>query len=314
MRKKALILGSILLLVGGALFACDFKQNSIINESFINTYNFKNDEIKGFEIDIKTSDLIFILSSNNETKVVCEERENFTYNVKIVENVLKIECMEDELWYKNAINFNFKPQLISVYLSQNNFENLSITSTTGDIKIPHDFTFKNSDLNLTTGDVDFRANVLNSAKFETTTGNIKLSNFTSNKLDAKCTTGKIEMSNVKINEDTNLELTTGDIVLNNFESSSYNSKSTTGDVIFKETIIKNHLEVETTTGSVVFKNSDANTLNIKTTTGSVKGNLLTSKIFVVNTVNGKVRVPDSISGGICKVSTTTGSVSLKINK
>ena len=49
MRKKALILGSILLLVGGALFACDFKQNSIINESFINTYNFKNDEIKGFK-------------------------------------------------------------------------------------------------------------------------------------------------------------------------------------------------------------------------------------------------------------------------
>ena len=46
----------------------------------------------------------------------------------------------------------------------------------------------------------------------------------------------------------------------------------------------------------------------ETSTGKVKGHLLTDKIFVTSTSTGKVRVPSTESGGICKVTTSTGDI------
>jgi hypothetical protein len=44
----------------------------------------------------------------------------------------------------------------------------------------------------------------------------------------------------------------------------------------------------------------------------VKGSLLTDKIFVTQSDTGKVDVPETVSGGKCKVTTDTGDIRIEI--
>ncbi len=53
---------------------------------------------------------------------------------------------------------------------------------------------------------------------------------------------------------------------------------------------------------------------IKAGTGDVSGILLSDKIYVVNTNTGKVNVPNSVNGGRCEITTTTGDVKITVKQ
>ena len=61
-----------------------------------------------------------------------------------------------------------------------------------------------------------------------------------------------------------------------------------------------------------FDKLDAENLEIETGTGDVRGTLLSSKIFMVKTSTGDIDVPETTTGGICKVKTSTGEVYIRI--
>ena len=61
-------------------------------------------------------------------------------------------------------------------------------------------------------------------------------------------------------------------------------------------------------------NSDAGEIFIKTTTGSVKGSLLSSKIFMARSDVGKITVPRTTTGGICEIETDTGTINITISE
>ena len=65
--------------------------------------------------------------------------------------------------------------------------------------------------------------------------------------------------------------------------------------------------------SVRFEDADAETLDVETDTGSVKGTLLTSKIFDVETDTGSRKYPKgSTTGGLCTIKTDTGDIDISI--
>jgi hypothetical protein len=53
-------------------------------------------------------------------------------------------------------------------------------------------------------------------------------------------------------------------------------------------------------------------MNIETSTGSVKGTILTPKIFMIRSDTGKINVPETTTGGICRIRTSTGNISITI--
>ena len=91
------------------------------------------------------------------------------------------------------------------------------------------------------------------------------------KLDIKISTGKTKLTNVLVSNDFTLDGTTGDLLLDGF---------------------------------------DALNMDIKINTWDVKGTILTTKIFDVESRTGRVRVPESSSGGKCKIRTGTGDINL----
>ena len=66
------------------------------------------------------------------------------------------------------------------------------------------------------------------------------------------------------------------------------------------------------TGDVEFERCDAAELQIETDTGSVTGSLRSEKVFIAQSDSGRVKVPETASGGICRITTDTGRISIEI--
>jgi DUF4097 and DUF4098 domain-containing protein YvlB len=73
------------------------------------------------------------------------------------------------------------------------------------------------------------------------------------------------------------------------------------------------LDIKRSTGDVSFKGSDANAIFVKTTTGDVCGSLLSDKVYITNTSTGNINVPNSIVGGRCEITTSTGDIKITVN-
>ncbi|MCR5092408.1 MAG: DUF4097 domain-containing protein [Lachnospiraceae bacterium] len=86
----------------------------------------------------------------------------------------------------------------------------------------------------------------------------------------------------------------------------------TGDVIISEGFIFESMHIELNTGDVRFEGCDAGTIFVETNTGSVTGTLLTDKVFSTDTNLGDIDVPESTTGGKCRITTTTGDIRISI--
>jgi DUF4097 and DUF4098 domain-containing protein YvlB len=90
------------------------------------------------------------------------------------------------------------------------------------------------------------------------------------------------------------------------------SNGSTGNISLSNVIAAEGFSIERSTGDVKLDCSDAMTIDIETDTGDVEGSVLTDKIFITRTDTGRVRVPDSASGGRCELTTDTGDIRISI--
>ena len=90
------------------------------------------------------------------------------------------------------------------------------------------------------------------------------------------------------------------------------SKGKTGDLFLTNVIATGCLTLERTTGDIELDRCDAGQLHIQTQTGDIKGSLLTEKVFSTQTETGRVSVPQTVTGGICTLITTTGNIKIAL--
>lgn len=169
--------------------------------------------------------------------------------------------------------FDITKPTVKVYLSEDSLEKLTVVVDTGDVKLDDGFTF---------GDVNI----------ETDTGNIKVYNSKFDDLAFKTETGDIKLYNVTAN---NLK-----------------TKLDTGDLLLSNTIVLNDFNHDSETGDVKFKSFDAKNMYIITDTGDVEGTILSDKIFIVRTDTGDIDVPETVTGGVCKITTDTGDIKIEV--
>ena len=72
------------------------------------------------------------------------------------------------------------------------------------------------------------------------------------------------------------------------------------------------ISVERSTGDVKLDSCDAGEISVTTDTGDVTGSLLTDKVFITQTDTGRVNVPETTSGGKCRIFTDTGDIQIEI--
>lgn len=269
------------------------------------------DNFSAISMNTDTADITFAPSENGSCSVVCYEQEKVTHSVFVKEDTLVIKVVDSRKWYE-YIGINFGKPKITVYLPKTDYTGLAIKEDTGDVVMPQGFRFENVDVALSTGDVYFSSSASGLVKIETSTGNIHMEKASAGALDLSASTGEITVSDIACEGDINIQVSTGKTRLTNTVCNNLTADGNTGDIFLEKTIAKGQLRIERSTGDVKFDGCDAAEIAVKTDTGDVSGSLLTDKIFVTKTDTGRVDVPETMTGGKCKIETDTGNIKIKI--
>ena len=217
-------------------------------------------------IDVETED-IDIYYSNNENKMVFNENNEVSLEVKVVNDTLII-CIADERKFYDQM-FDFTIYKLDLFLSKDIIENIDIKCSTGDINIHDGLNVNNLKINNSTGDIEASNCDLGCLDINTSTGNIDLKNVGCQKLDIEITTGNTKLTNVLVEEDLNINGSTGNVYLNDFDAKNIYIKLSTGNV--KGTILTNKFFiVSSSTGDVVVPETrDGGKCKISTSTGNI---------------------------------------------
>lgn len=331
--KPLLIIAGILLLIGLILCACAYFINGgLSDEKIFDTNTVEIDEtFSSISIDADTSDISILPATDGKCTVRLYEKKKLPHTVSVENDTLTITKAEKK-WYDYINFFNFKTPKITVYLPAAEYQRLSIKGSTGDIAISKDFTFDTIDINLSTGNTEIYASAANAVKVQASTGDITLIGVHTNRIDILLSTGDTTLNEVRCEGDIHIKSTTGDINLSNTDCTggintenrtgkstmtnvrckNLTSEASTGTLQMTNVIASEKFALERDTGDVHFDRCDAAEIEVETDTGSVKGTLLTNKIFITKTDTGTINVPESTQGGKCKITTDTGNITITI--
>ena len=313
--KRWLIAALILIIIGGGLMGgvmimggWNFTKWGPAMTEVTHTLP---ETIFNVDIDTSTADVTFVATTETYGKVVCREKEKEQHTVTVQNGTLTIQLNDQRKWHQRF--FDFGKTSITVYLPEGGYAALSIKESTGTVSLPSAFRFDSVDITASTGSVTCDAAVSGEVNIALSTGNIRFGGETAGSLALKTSTGRISVENTTCTGSVTANVSTGKTVLNNVTCTSLSSTGSTGDIALTDVIVENALSIERSTGDVKFEHSDAAELDIKTDTGDVSGSLRSSKVFITHTDTGRISVPESTSGGKCKVTTDTGDIKLTVN-
>lgn len=300
-----------LILFGGIMTMLNWDFTKLSTDKYETNHYTVSEPYQNISVNTVTADILFLPSEDESTKVVCYEEKKTKHSVTVKDGTLSIELIDQRKWYDH-IGFHFETPKLTVYLPAEEYGALSIQLTTGDTAIAQEFQFESMDISTTTGDIRSVASVTKSAKLKTTTGDIEVENCSVGAMDLIVTTGDIDVASVTCQGMIQANVSTGDAKLNDVSCKSFYSNGTTGDLSLKNVVAIEQFFVERTTGDIHFDRCDAAELYVEATTGDVTGSLLSEKIFIAKASTGDVNVPESVNGGKCKITTSTGDIHITV--
>ena len=294
--KIWMIIGFAMILLGLIVFTVimfinhwDFSKLSTV-KYVTNTHKI-DEAVTSISINTNTGDIVLVPSDSNLCQVVCQEEEKVFHSVTMEDGCLKVQVQDQRKWYE-YIGINIGHPKITITLPRGAYEDLMVKGSTGAVQIPADFSFRRIDITTSTGHVKCLASAAESMNIQVSTGDILAENLTAG--------------------DLSIQVSTGGVTLNNVTCNTLASNGNTGDMILNNVMVAQDLSITRSTGDVKLTRCDAETLDIKTNTGDVTGSLLTGKVFFTQTATGRIKVPQSTTGGQCQVSTRTGNIKFEI--
>lgn len=307
--------------------------------------SFTNISVQGGDATVS-----LVPATDGNCKVVCTENEVIYDKVAVVDNTLMIERVDESKWYNN-IGLHFGEIEITVYLPESEYEALFIDNSSGRIDVQGDFTFAEAEVMNSSGKIEFTADVNGALKIENTSGGIYVGDNSVESLSVKGTSGSIEVMNVvamgdvevngssggidvsKVecanlsvanssgslrlseivaNGDVNVEGTSGGVHIDDVECANLTGSNSSGKINCTDVIATGDINLKNSSGGIALEACDAANLKLSATSGSIRGTLLTEKIFQADATSGSVDVPKTTSGGVCEVTTTSGSIKMSI--
>ena len=314
--KILLIVATVLVIVGLIGFVVtmanrDWNFGSMSTEEFeTNTYTV-SESFDKISIDVYTTDITFMFSEDERCSVECKETEKLRHNVSVQNGTLVINMTDTRKWYDKFGVFvgSYK---MTVYLPEAEYASLKVDTDTGDVTMPEDFAFEKVNIDSDTGDVEWFATVSDTAIINLDTGDILVEKVTAENLELSSDTGSVELESVTAKGNIKADTDTGDIYLDDASCANLDAQSDTGDINLKNSVADGAFNIENETGDVEFENSDASEIFVDTSTGDITGTLRSDKIFQTDSETGRISVPDSVTGGKCKITSDTGDIELNI--
>jgi len=275
---------TIIFIIG--LFSSIMLKNTEVTSSYNISNSFEDIEIIGVDFDITISPSI---TEDTGIIIKCIENSKIRFDINVVDKKLIVK--QQDLRNFPQLLFNFCDLEIELYLNYQIYNDLIITNNTGDIFISEYVTF-------------------NSIKIESSTGDLQLETKEVSSLDIKSSTGDITISNTSVKNNVNIKSSTGKIKIENVTCEKLDITTSTGSTKLINVLVNNDFNMVGSTSDLYLDKFDANNIYITLSTGNIKGTILTNKIFMVKSSTGDISVPETITGGICKIKTSTGNVTI----
>ncbi len=313
MKKGAVITAIVLLTAGLLIFVGGlFAGGSLPPMTYEAMRYSVNEPFADIHIDTHEMNIEFILSEDGTCSVDSAVTEKFYPNVTVRDGVLTVTTVDERTWVDRLMMSADQP--MQIRLPETSYRSLSAQCRTGNVEIAKDFTFDSIDINNSTGGVSCNASATGRIRIEASTGDIALENVKAEELWLVVSTGRIAVKGAEIQKGVLLTVSTGKLEIDGLSCESLTSTGSTGRVTLRNLDVEHALWIERSTGDVNFENVDAETITVHTDTGDVTGTLRSAFYFVTETNTGKVRVPDTHSGGRCEITTSTGDITVSYAK
>ena len=318
-------------LAGAALVAAGFSFSGLASEKFEETEYTVDGDFEHIMISTDIHNVTLAPSQDSVCRIVGSESESFEIEFEVENNILVVKVKDDRKWYDH-VDIITEEADMTLYLPKSTYTSLTIATLTGDIFLPEDFTFTGASIAASTANISVYSAIEGELALACSTGDITVNGVNPTKLDASVSTGSILVENVKTEGKITLECSSGEVELHGVEASKIVSKGTTSDLLLKNVIVENEINIKrstgdvtltsvladsfvikTSTGDVKLNLSDADSIEITTDTGRVDAILLTEKIFKCESSSGNIKIPDTHSGGNCRVKTSTGNIHITID-
>ena len=315
--RNWLIIAVILILVGVLVIFGTLALNhwdlSVLGSAELTSETVRiSEDFRDISINTDTEDIVFVLSGDGQCRIDFIEPEETSFSAEVRNGVLEITSKNESKWYGRLSLFTAVDPRVTVYLPQAVYGSLAVKEATGDILIPRDFSFRDIEIDASTGDVECGASVSGKLQIGLDTGDIRIGKISAGEIALTVSTGRVEIEAANCKGDLTVNVSTGKAVLKNTVCRSFASNGSTGDLELINLIADARMSVVRSTGDVKLDACDAAELMIKTDTGDVKGTLLSEKIFLVQTDTGSVDVPRTTAGGTCEITTDTGDIDISV--
>jgi hypothetical protein len=299
MKKRYIALSALLIIVGLAL--C-FVSLSMVGFDFIKMFN-DNSEEKTYEIksditsiDIRdlTNDIEIRKSPDGVSKIVYFDNNRYICAISEDNGKLSIKSDYQGKWYNHISVFSSDKDIV-LYLGKDMYDSLYVDSDTSDVKSVEGVSFNSINISLDTGDVD-------------------LALIDGKEINVSTDTGDISIKSSAIEGGVTLEADTGGMDLFRLNCNALKIDVDTGDVELHDVKCTRGIKVETSTGDVDIEDCRGHEIDIKTTTGDIEGYFMdVNWTFVTKTSSGRVIVPKNTEGYICKLTTSSGDIEIRID-
>ena len=295
--------GTVILVMGLSYADDGTRESLLIAQEITVTEDFDN-----IQIDTEDCDVIFVpFNGTADPYVTIREKENTVHSVTVKEGTLIIKMTDNRNW-TDHIGIGWEKMDMTVHLPQKQYENIFVTTATGDVEIPKALSTKEMVLRSDTGDIWCEGVVGELLDCMTSTGDISVRDSDPEKIKLQSNSGDLNISGCD-GEEVHMTTDTGEVDVKNVTVELFTCSCDTGEVELEWVNAADYLQIRTTTGGVGIENCDAGRVDIETDTGDVYGSFMSPKWFSAKSGTGNVNVPNTPEGGECRIESNTGDIS-----
>ena len=256
---------------------------------------------------------VYLPSSEYGELLIDEDTGNIHIPEKFNSIDIKLSTGNTEIYASTLEKVSVKNSTGRLTIKNISCGSIDTKGSTGEVAISGVKSNGNISIEVTTGDVSLSDINCQNLISDGDTGDITVEKLTAiEKVSIERSTGKVNITDTNCGASLNITLSTGKATLTNINCADLESEGSTGSLTMTNVIATGKFSIERSTGDVRFNGCDASEISVETDTGDVSGSLLSDKIFLYETDTGKVKLPETTSGGKCKIETDTGDIIIEI--
>ncbi len=324
LKKKILIVcasvtGAGLILLLGLFIKIKFNPVELNDvKQKIKTYDI-SDEYSNIYVETKDADVRFIVSENGRTTVTCiDGTVKDTVGVSSKGLTVISEKKKKTGTIFNPV-FDFRKDNapdITVSIPYMKLGDIAIITENGKIEAEDFFLSETVNASLVTknGEINYCMNTTGKCFIENEKGKIAVKGLQCDSADVKIESGEISLTGSDIKGEINLKAESGEFIAEDVECENLIAESDKCDLYLKNFRSRVAVNVKENSGNIKIRKSDANIFVIDSKSGNVNAEFTSPKIYTVESKSGKINIPESLSGGMCKINTDSGNVRVSIVK